>query len=83
MNALEDQTVASMGQNQMLYILGFGVTAHGLILWCDLYYLPFYFEAVEGYTSILAGTAFLPLTFTLCPSAITIGLLIPRWGHYR
>ncbi|BCR95301.1 uncharacterized protein AKAW2_20241A [Aspergillus luchuensis] len=83
MNALEDQTVASMGQNQMLYILGFGVTAHGLILWCVLYYLPLYFEAVKDYTPILAGTALLPLTFTLCQSAITIGLLITHWGRYR
>ncbi|KAF7616854.1 hypothetical protein AFLA_004906 [Aspergillus flavus NRRL3357] len=60
-----------------------GVIVHGLILWCVLYYLPFYFEAVKGYTPILAGTALLPLTFTLCPSAITIGLLITRWGCYR
>ncbi|RAK84021.1 putative transporter [Aspergillus costaricaensis CBS 115574] len=65
-------------------IVGFiGVTAHGLILSCVLYYLPFYFEAVKGYTPILAGTALLPLTFTLCPSAIIVGLLITRWGRYR
>ncbi|KAE8361792.1 putative transporter [Aspergillus caelatus] len=59
-----------------------GVASHGLILWCLLYYFPFYFEAVKGYSPILAGVALLPITFTVSPSAIIVGLMITKTGRY-
>lgn len=35
---------------------------HGIILWCLLYFLPLYYEAVQGYTPIISGVAVLPET---------------------
>lgn len=56
---------------------------HGMILWCVLYYLPLYFEAVKGYTPIVAGLALFPSSFTVAPAAVVIGLLITKTGKYR
>lgn len=55
----------------------------GLILWCILYYMPLYFEAVKGYSPIITGVALFPQTFTVSPSAIVAGLGITRTGKYR
>lgn len=55
----------------------------GLILWCVLYYLPLYYEAVKGYSPILAGVALFPETFTVAPIAIVVGILVTITGHYR
>jgi hypothetical protein len=35
---------------------------HGIVLWCLLYFLPLYYEAVKGYTPIVSGVAILPET---------------------
>lgn len=35
---------------------------HGIVLWCLLYFLPLYYEAVQGYTPIISGVAVLPET---------------------
>lgn len=55
----------------------------GLILWCILYYMPLYFEAVKGYSPIITGVALFPQTFTVSPSAIIAGIGITRTGRYR
>ncbi|KAJ5085564.1 MFS general substrate transporter [Penicillium argentinense] len=60
-----------------------GTTTMGLILSCGLYYLPFYFQAVKGYSPILSGVALFPVTFTLVPGAMATGVLISRTGLYR
>lgn len=59
-----------------------GFTAVGLIIWCNLYFLPLYYEAVKGFHPILSGIALFPETFTLAPSAMIIGFLISRTGKY-
>ncbi|KAF2836439.1 MFS general substrate transporter [Patellaria atrata CBS 101060] len=56
---------------------------HGLILWCVLYYLPLYYEAVKGYTPILAGVSLFPQTFTVAPAATITGAAIAITGRYR
>lgn len=56
---------------------------HGCILWCLLYYLPLYFEAVQGYRPIIAGIALFPETFTVAPLAIITGCLVTKTGKYR
>lgn len=56
---------------------------HGCILWCLLYYLPLYFEAVQGYRPIIAGVALFPETFTVAPLAIVTGCLVSKTGKYR
>jgi len=55
----------------------------GLILWCTLYYLPLYYEAVKEYSPILSGVALFPETFTVAPSGVIAGILITLTGHYR
>jgi MFS family permease len=56
---------------------------HGLVLWCNLYYAPLYFETVKEYSPILAGIALFPMTFTVAPSAVLIGFLCTFTGRYR
>jgi MFS family permease len=56
---------------------------HGLILWCLLYYMPLYYEAVKGYSPIISGVALFPDTFTVAPLAVVTGILITVTGRYR
>ncbi|KAF2146650.1 uncharacterized protein K452DRAFT_348378 [Aplosporella prunicola CBS 121167] len=56
---------------------------HGMVLWCELYYLPLYYEAVKGYSPILAGVALFPQTFTVAPAAMIVGFVIAKTGRYR
>lgn len=56
---------------------------HGMILWCNLYYLPLYYEAVKGYTPIVTGIALFPGTFTVAPAAAITGFLVTKFGRYR
>ena len=56
---------------------------HGLVLWCLLYYLPLYYEAVKGMTPIHAGFALLPETLSLVPASMAAGLAITWTGSYR
>lgn len=58
-------------------------TIHGMILWCNLYYLPLYYEAVKGYTPIVSGIALFPETFTVAPVAAITGIIISKTGRYR
>ncbi|KAF9895181.1 hypothetical protein FE257_000083 [Aspergillus nanangensis] len=55
----------------------------GMILWCGLYYMPFYFEAVRGFSPLLTGVALFPDTFTIAPAAIVCGVLISKTSRYR
>ncbi|KAJ8060209.1 hypothetical protein OCU04_010552 [Sclerotinia nivalis] len=56
---------------------------HGMILWSIVYYAPFYFMSVQGYTSIMAGVAALPETLTIVPMAMILGILAAKTGTYR
>lgn len=60
-----------------------GSILQGLILWCTLYYLPLYYEAVKEYSPVLSGVALFPETFTVAPSGMVAGILITLTGHYR
>ena len=61
----------------------FETTLHGLILWCLLYYLPLYYEAVKGETPILSGVSLFPQTFTVAPVSVATGITITKIGRYR
>lgn len=60
-----------------------GTFLHGLILWCQLYYMPLYYEAVKGFSPIISGVALFPATFTVAPAAIVVGILVTVTGRYR
>ncbi|KAL9092541.1 MAG: hypothetical protein Q9165_004345 [Trypethelium subeluteriae] len=56
---------------------------HGIILWCVLYYLPLYYEAVKGYTPIISGIALFPECFTTAPAAVVAGTVVAITGRFR
>jgi MFS family permease len=45
--------------------------------------MPLYYEAVKGYTPIIAGVAVFPETFTTAPAAIAVGVSVSITGRYR
>lgn len=60
-----------------------GTFLQGLILWCQLYYMPLYYEGVHNFSPIVSGVALFPTTFTVAPAAIFVGLLVTLTGRYR
>ncbi|KAI2785979.1 hypothetical protein POX_h09744 [Penicillium oxalicum] len=70
-------------RNRTATVSFMGSILQGLILWCTLYYLPLYYEAVKEYSPIVSGIALFPETFTVAPSAVVAGVLITVTGHYR
>ena len=61
----------------------FGTFVNGLVLWCLLYYMPLYFEVVKGQTPVLSGVALFPMTITVAPAAIVVGIAAVVTGTYR
>ncbi|CAI7606744.1 unnamed protein product [Penicillium glandicola] len=55
----------------------------GLIMWCLLYYLPLYYEAVQGYNPILSSVALFPETFTIGPITTATAVVVAKTGRYR
>jgi Fungal trichothecene efflux pump (TRI12) len=73
----------SIFRNATTNIAFFTTTLHGLILWCLLYYQPLYYEAVKGYSPIIAGVSLFPATFTVAPMAVVTGITITKTNSYR
>ncbi|OAL35450.1 hypothetical protein AYO20_05300 [Fonsecaea nubica] len=73
----------SVFSNRTANIAYVTTTLHGMVLWCILYYQPLYFEAVKGYTPVVAGVALFPASFTVAPMAVVTGLLITKFAAYR
>jgi len=48
--------------NRTMLITYLETLIHGIVLWSLLYFLPLYYEAVQGYTPIISGVAILPET---------------------
>ncbi|TGO37839.1 hypothetical protein BHYA_0088g00370 [Botrytis hyacinthi] len=70
-------------RNPSTTIAYFCTFLHGMILWSIVYYDPFYFMSVQGYTSMMAGVAALPETLTIVPMAMIVGIVAARTGKYR
>lgn len=75
-------TMSLLRSYEMLYSLWSGII-NAAIVYGALYFLPLYFEAVQGYTPILSGVALFPATFTLAPMSMVAGVVISRRGEYR
>ncbi|OKO99615.1 hypothetical protein PENSUB_8268 [Penicillium subrubescens] len=69
-------------QNRTALISFGGYAVVGLLVWCCLYFLPLYYEAVKEFKPIMSGIALFPETFTVAPTGVIIGLLISRTGRY-
>ena len=61
----------------------FGTLIHGIVLWCLLYYMPLYYEAVKGYTPVVVGVAVFPETFTVAPASVIVGIAVSKSGRFR
>ena len=70
-------------RNRTTVVSYVGTVITGLVLWCILYYMPLYFEAVKGYRPVIAGLALFPQTFTVAPAGALAGALITKTGRYR
>ena len=70
-------------ENRTATVSFVGSAIQGLILWCSLYYLPLYYEAVKEFSPIMSGVALFPETFTVAPSSLVVGILITVTGQYR
>ncbi|KAL1835412.1 hypothetical protein VTJ49DRAFT_6777 [Mycothermus thermophilus] len=55
----------------------------GFILFCGLYYMPFYFTAVKFDGPTQSGLDIFPVTCFLLPGSIVISVLTTRLGRYR
>ncbi|KAI9926633.1 hypothetical protein MW887_004402 [Aspergillus wentii] len=55
----------------------------GLLLYCQLYYLPVYFEGVRGYSSSHTGLAYLPVTCTMIIASLASGMLMRKIPRLR
>ncbi|ETS75604.1 hypothetical protein PFICI_12548 [Pestalotiopsis fici W106-1] len=55
----------------------------GLVLFGELYYIPFYFIAVKGFSPIYSGVALLPVMLMAAPSAIVTGAIVTRTNRYQ
>ncbi|KXX77101.1 putative MFS-type transporter YusP [Madurella mycetomatis] len=55
----------------------------GFILFCALYYVPFYFTAIKFEPPIQSGLDIFPVTCFLLPGSIVISLVTTRIGRYR
>lgn len=69
-------------QNRTALISFGGYAEVGLLVWCCLYFLPLYYEAVKEFKPIMSGIALFPETFTVAPTGVIIGLLMSRTGRY-
>lgn len=70
-------------KNRSCIITFLCTTLHGLVVWCLIYYLPLYYEVVQGLNPMQSGLAMLPETLTIVPASILTGLLITWSGRYR
>ncbi|KAL6857744.1 hypothetical protein ACO1O0_005186 [Amphichorda felina] len=75
-------TTSLLGSYEMLYSLWSGII-NAAIVYGTVYFLPLYYEAVKGYTPIIAGVALFPATFTLAPMSVVAGAVISMRGEYR
>ncbi|KAF2267505.1 MFS general substrate transporter [Lojkania enalia] len=55
----------------------------GLLMFCELYYLPIYLESAKALSATLTGVGLIPITGALLPTSVTVGALITRFGRYR
>ncbi|OQU99014.1 hypothetical protein CLAIMM_04719 [Cladophialophora immunda] len=61
----------------------FGAFAQGLILYAQLYYIPFFFESAKLYSPIRTGVSLLPVLLTLVPASVIVGAAITRTAKFR
>ncbi|KAJ9130780.1 Major facilitator superfamily transporter [Pleurostoma richardsiae] len=61
----------------------FCAAAQGLVIFGQLYYVPFYFLSILAYSPVKTGLALFPVAFTLVPGSILTGVLVTRFNNFR
>ncbi|KAL8848058.1 MAG: hypothetical protein Q9221_006918 [Calogaya cf. arnoldii] len=56
---------------------------HGIIMWGVVYYMPLFFEGGKDLSPVLAGVLALPLSLTVVPCGMAVGIVAAKTGHYR
>lgn len=82
-NNIEPIIRFSIFTNPTLIITYLITVIHGIVLWSLLYFLPLYYEAVQGYTPIISGIAILPESGLVAPVSVIAALLCTITGRYR
>ncbi|CAK7235468.1 hypothetical protein SCUCBS95973_009280 [Sporothrix curviconia] len=77
---LLDRRIFNNRDMLLTYVL---TVLHGSILWSLLYFLPLYYQAVQGYKPIISAVAVLPETLTVAPAAAAVGIIAGITGRYR
>ncbi|KAH7016532.1 major facilitator superfamily domain-containing protein [Microdochium trichocladiopsis] len=54
----------------------------GLLLYGQLYYIPFYFQSVKGFTALETGKAIIPVAVALVVGSVMSGIVITRLSHF-
>lgn len=62
------------------YICG---AIQGLVIYGQLYYGPFYFMSVKGFTPVNTGLSLFPVMLTLVPGSIVTGAIVTRLNNFR
>ncbi|KAK9235320.1 major facilitator superfamily domain-containing protein [Lipomyces kononenkoae] len=60
-----------------------GTLMHGIVLWCVVYFLSIYYLVVKNFTPIMDGVAAFPLTFTIAPASVAVGVAVSISGRFR
>ncbi|CAG8334331.1 unnamed protein product [Penicillium salamii] len=55
----------------------------GLMLFCELYYIPIYLESVKDLSPTLAGVGLIPISAVVLPTSAVCGALISKYGRFR
>jgi hypothetical protein len=59
------------------------VFLHGVVFTPTLYYMPLYFQAVDGSSATFSGVQLLPLSLMTAVTATATGFIIAKTGDYR
>lgn len=59
------------------------VFIHGMILWSGIYYMPLFFEGAKDRSPVMAGVLALPMSLTVVPCSLAVGIVAAKTGHYR
>ncbi|KAL8643668.1 MAG: hypothetical protein Q9226_008201 [Calogaya cf. arnoldii] len=54
----------------------------GAALNADSFYIPFWFQAVQGVDAMTSGVRLIPLFIPQMVSLIAVGALVSKWGYY-
>ena len=55
---------------------------HALTSIQDIYFIPFYFQAVQGVDATTSGVRSIPLGIAQIIAVVAVGALVTKIGHY-